>query len=454
MKSMLKILTRYVLSAAGVTLTILLLNFAVLVAWGFQSGKAVQKDYSISQFADGLSELNGAFSLSQSMQDEIQQHHAWAMLLSNDGKVIWSENLPSDVPLSYSVSDVASFTRWYLRDYPVHVWRHSNGLFVLADKKGSVWKHAVQVPQSMMENSPLWALSALILNAAAAILLSLLFGVRFFRSLKPVAEGIEALCQNQAVDLPTRGLLGHLAAGINQTSSQLQRQDAALKKRDRARTSWIAGVSHDIRTPLSLVMGYASQLEQDPELPARGRKQAGMIRSQSERIRTLIEDLNLASKLEYDMQPLRQAVVPLAVLLRSVTVDYLNQGLSNTYSITLFIPEPAQNTKVSGDAQLLMRAVSNLISNSIRHNPKGCAITVTLEASSSYCSLRVSDSGVGFSAELLRNLNTPGNAKELEHHGLGLTIVQQIVTAHGGTTRIWNLPEGGCSIELCLPLNT
>jgi len=454
MKSMIKILTRYVLSAAGVTLMILLLNFSVMVAWVFQSGKAAQKDYSISQLANGLSESNGAFSLSQSMQDEIKQHHAWAMLLSADGKILWSENLPSDVPLSYSVSDVASFTRWYLRDYPVYVWRHSNGLFVLADEKGSVWKHDMEVPQSMMQNSLLWVLSVLILNAAAAILLSLLFGFRFFRSLKPVAEGIEALSQNQAVELPTHGLLGHLTAGINQTSAQLQRQDAALKKRDRARTSWIAGVSHDIRTPLSLVMGYASQLEQDSALPARGREQAGMIRSQSERIRALIEDLNRASKLEYDMQPLRQTIVPLAVLLRSVTADYLNQGLSNIYSIALFIPEPAQNIKVFGDAQLLMRAVSNLISNSIRHNPKGCAITVMLEASISDCSLRISDSGVGFSAELLRHLNTPDNSKELEHHGLGLTIVQQIVKAHGGTTRIWNLPEGGCSVELCLPLNT
>lgn len=113
------------------------------------------------------------------------------------------------------------------------------------------------------------------------------------------------MSEKQPVDLSTRGLLGDLAAGINKTSARLVQQEAALNQRDNARATWIAGVSHDIRTPLSLVMGYASQLEDDPELPLAKREQASIIRRQSERIKTLVSNLNLASKLEYDMQPLR-----------------------------------------------------------------------------------------------------------------------------------------------------
>ncbi|WHH56919.1 HAMP domain-containing sensor histidine kinase [Petroclostridium sp. X23] len=453
MKSMMKILTRYVLSAAGVTLILLVINFAVLVAWTVQSGKIAQKDYSVSQLANGLTRSNGVFTLSESVKSEIEKKNQWAMLLNDNGNVIWNKNVPSDVPLTYSISDVACFTRWYLNDYPVYVWRHPDGLFVLGSEKESVWKQHIQMPQKVIESTLVWFPAVLILNGVASILLALLFGMRLFRSLKPLAKGIEDMAEKRPVELSINGLLGDLAAGINKTSAQLAKQEASLNKRDNARTTWIAGVSHDIRTPLSLVMGYASQFENDPELSQAKREQAGIIRRQSERIKTLISDLNLASKLEYDMQPIRQTTVPLSVLLRSVVADFLNGGLNNSYSIDVMIGENAQNAIVSGDEELLKRAVSNLITNSVRHNPNGCTIKVTLEIGLGNCSVSVSDNGVGFTHKMLNNLNHPISSVRLENHGLGLTIVRQIIKAHGGTTEFRNLPEGGCIIVLCLPVS-
>ena len=453
MKSIMKVLSRYVLSAAGVALILLIINFAVLATWIVQAGKIAQKDYSISQLADGLTKSDGVYTLTESARETIEKRFQWAMLLDDDGKVIWSENLPGDVPLQFTVSDVAGFTRWYLNDYPVYVWRHPDGLFVLGSAKGSEWKSGIELPQRVMDNTLVWIPPVLILNGIAALLLALLFGLRLFRSLKPLAKGIEDMAAKRPVNLSTRGLLGDLAAGINKTSAQLTKQETYLSKRDNARTTWIAGVSHDIRTPLSLVMGYASQFEEDLELSPSKRNQAGIIRRQSERIKALVSDLNLASKLEYDMQPLRQDFVALAPLLRVVVADFLNGGLNNCYSIDVVINENAQNSKVIGDEELLRRAVSNLVTNSIRHNPNGCAIKVALNKNMRNCSLSIFDSGVGFTHEMLDNLNHPKNSVELENHGLGLTIVQQVIKAHGGTTEFCNLPEGGCAVVLYLPIS-
>jgi len=454
MKSMMKILTRYVLSAAGVALILLIINFAVFVTWSVQSGRIAQKDYSVSQLANGLTKSDGVYTLSKSAQETVEKRFQWAMLLSDDGNVIWSENLPGDIPLEYSVSDVAGFTRWYLNDYPVYVWRRQDGLFVLGSEKGSVWKHDIEMPQKVMDNTLVWIPAILIFNGVAAMLLALLFGLRLIRSLKPLAKGIEDMAEKRPVELSTRGLLGNLAAGINKTSAQLTKQEAVLSKRDNARTTWIAGVSHDIRTPLSIVMGYASQLEDDPELTQSQREHAGIIRRQSERIKSLVSDLNLASKLEYDMQPIRRNVICLATLLRETAVVFLNSGLSDSYFIDVIIRENAQNAMVSGDEELLRRAVSNLIANSIRHNPNGCAIKVTLDKGIGNCSLSVFDNGVGFTQEMLDDLNHPKSSARLENHGLGLTIVRQIIKAHGGTTEFRNLPEGGCRVVLCLPVST
>lgn len=451
MKSIMKILSRYVLSAVGITLILLIINFSMLAAWAVQSSSIDRKDNSISQLSDGLMFENGAYKLTVNVRESILAKYQWAMLINNDGRVAWGLNLPGDVPLKYTVSDVASFTRWYLKDYPVHVWRRTDGIFVLGSEKSSMWKHGIEMSQKVMDNTLVWIPAVLILNTIAAVILALLLGLRLFRSLKPLAKGIEDMAEKRPVELFTNGLLGDLAAGINKTSAQLVKQETALAKRDNARTTWIAGVSHDIRTPLSLVMGYASQLEDDPELPPSKREQASIIRCQSERIKTLVNDLNLASKLEYDMQPIRKTTVVLAALLRSVTADFLNNGLDNIYSIDLLVSDNAQNAMVTGDEELLRRAVFNLISNSVSHNPNGCAIKVTLEPGKGYCSIQVSDNGVGFTHESLNKLNLATGSAELKNHGLGLTIVRQIVKAHGGTSEFRNLPEGGCRITLCLP---
>jgi len=456
MKSMMKILSRYVLSAAGVALTLLIINFALLATWTAQSGKTVQRNNNIAQIADSLVRAeDGSYLLSKDAGTSIEKNCQWAMLIDDgSGRVLWSLNLPSDVPESYTVSEVAGFTRWYLNGYPVTVWKHADGLFVLGGEKDSIWKYNITEPKAVMDNAGVWITVMLILNGLAAILLALLFGLRLFRSLRPLAKGIEGMAENEPVEFSTHGLLGELAAGINKTSEQLKRQGLALKKRDDARTTWIAGVSHDIRTPLSLVMGYASQLEDDPGLSQDKREQAGIIRRQSERIKTLVSDLNLASKLEYDMQPLRKTDVLPAALLRSIAADFYNGGLDERYSIDVTICGDAQNVAITGDEELLRRAVSNLITNSIRHNPNGCAIKITLEKRSGSCIVSVSDNGTGFPQNVLESLKSEADTAELQSHGLGLTIVRQIVKAHGGTTEFRNLPEGGCAALLCLPAVT
>lgn len=453
MKGIIKILSRYALSAAGIALILLVVNLGALVVLIAQSSRDASKDLSIPRLSASLTFENGAYTLSEKGRSVIKKQFKWAMLIDNGGHVIWSMDLPGDVPESYTLSDVAGFTRWYLNDYPVTVWSRTDGLFVLGNEKGSMWKYSLQEPQTVVDSMLAWLPAVLLLNGLVAILLALLLGLRLFRSLKPLARGIEDMAGNRPVELSTRGLLGNLAAGINKTSAQLTRQEADLSKRDNARTTWIAGVSHDIRTPLSVIMGYASQLENDPELASAKREQAGIICRQSERIKTLVSDLNLASKLEYDMQPIRRNAIALAALLRQIAADFLNSGLSDSYLIEVIIGENAQNAMLTGDEELLRRAVTNLIANSIRHNPNGCAIKVTLEKGEGNYSLRVSDSGVGFRQEMLDGLNHPKSSAYLDNHGLGLTIVRQIIKAHGGTTEFRNLPEGGCTVVLCLPVS-
>ena len=90
--------------------------------------------------------------------------------------------------------------------------------------------------------------------------------------------------------LNINGELEEIGNRINETSLQ-------LKKQNQARANWISGVSHDIRTPLSMIMGYADRISSSLNVEENARKQANIIKIQSVKIKNLVQDLNLVSQL-------------------------------------------------------------------------------------------------------------------------------------------------------------
>ncbi len=97
-----------------------------------------------------------------------------------------------------------------------------------------------------------------------------------------------------------------------------------------------------------------------------------------EEARSLISDLNLTSRLEYSMQPLRMEKVYLVELARQVVCEFLDGGLDARYQIVFDSSQESETASIMGDEALLKRALYNLIQNSVIHNPKGCVISVSV----------------------------------------------------------------------------
>ena len=132
-----------------------------------------------------------------------------------------------------------------------------------------------------------------------------------------------------------------------------------LLKKDNTRAEWIRGISHDIRTPLSMILGYASEIEETSSLPETTRKQAEIIRKHSEKLKNLVENLNLTTKLEYSMQPMqKQTLVPVE-LARQAVSEVLNDGLSDKYELELSEDNPGKAITITGDQSLLNRMLCN-----------------------------------------------------------------------------------------------
>ncbi len=461
MKSVPKLIRRFVGIMLLTSLLLLILNFTLLCIYTLNQAPNGSPWITAQEVADALSQNENGYILGEDTALELQNTDVWAIFIDNRAmKVVWqTENLPETVPMSYTASDIASLTRGYIDGYPTFTGEAENGLVVLGYPKDSFWKHMwPSWDYDFIANLPKTILSVLAINIALIFTIYMIANSKLLKSVKPIVSGIQALSANEEVHIREKGLLSELAININKTSDILQTQSRQLRKRETARANWIAGVSHDIRTPLSMVMGYAGQLENDVQLSEDNRQKATVIVRQSKRMRNLINDLNLASKLEYNMQPLSPARQNLIAVIRQVVVDFINMNIDEKYTIEWQTDEALTSCTVNVDKDLMKRAVSNLIQNSINHNEQGCHIFVRVKAENNVCIVVVSDDGVGATDEQIEKLNnTPHymvcDEKTTEQrHGLGLLIVKQIIFAHSGKMLIKHSEYGGFEVDLSLPM--
>ena len=460
MKSVPKLIKRFVGILMLSSFLILVINFTALATIAATQAPNGSPWKTAEQAVESIEKSEQGYIMSDKMIEELNFHNVWALYLDNTtGKCVWySDNLPDTVPLEYTFSDIASITRGYIDGYPTFTGAGENGLIILGYPKDSYWKHMwPSWDYQFIANLPKTVLVVLTLNILIIFLIYITANTKLLKSVKPIADGIQTLSTGQPVVLKEKGLLSEISANINQTSEVLQSQNYQLKKKETARANWIAGVSHDIRTPLSMVMGYASQLENNKQLPEEERQKAAVIVKQSQRIKNLINDLNLASKLEYNMQPIHIEQINIISTVRQVVVDFINLDIDGKYPIEWLTDSDLNTFIIKADKDLIKRAVSNLIQNSINHNADGCTIYVTIKECNKRCNIIVSDNGVGATDEQINKLNNSPHYMVCDEntseqcHGLGLLIVKQIATAHQGTIEIRHSKYGGFEVKICLP---
>lgn len=463
-KSILKLVSRFVMIIVCSLLVLFVLNICLFIGVSFQgmaSGGGWQATEELT--AELQENGDGTYFVSERGKQILAERDAWAVLVQDGtGDVVWcSENLPAEIPLHYTAAQISADTLGYIEDYPTTTAARENDLLIMGHPKETYWKSMWNTYDlSLIKNLPRNAVMIFLVNLLVVFLIYAFSTSGIVRYIRPLIRGIEALPEER-VYVREKGLFTDLAHSVNEASEKLKIQEQELKKKERARANWISGVSHDIRTPLSMVMGYAAQMEDDAELPDEARKRAQMIRLQSVKMKNLVNDLNLASKLEYQMQPLHMERISLAAVVRQTVAEFANLDFEEKYPICFEAKEGSGRGMIRGDKDLLCRAIGNILTNSQVHNPDGCGIMVETDAGDGAFVIRLEDDGIGIGEEELQKLqSTPhymmsdGGVEE-PRHGLGLLIVRQIVVAHGGTVLLDHgrqEEKGGFAVEMHFPI--
>ena len=444
---------RYVYSSVRLFCFFIFVNIALFITLTVISGS--QGSHSPTQLLEAITEdlqqSASSYVLSDNTIAKMEQENVWCMMISNEsGNVLWNYKLPSELPQHYTAGDVAEMTRWYLQEYPVFVSNQSDELLVIGYPKDSFWKISAYKTFASIKIDILGLVSLFLLNIVIVLILFVHNSRKVEKSIKPILTGIEEISAGKNTQLVEHGELAEINTKLNKVAITLQ-------QRDMARANWISGISHDIRTPLSMVLGYSSSLETNNTLNAEQQEKVAAIRQQATKIKYLIEDLNLTAKLEYDMQPLRVEKIHLVELARQVVCEFLDSNLDSAFSIDFITDSDSELLYINGDETLLKRAITNLIQNSIGHNPSGCEITVSVSCNNQNATVIIADNGIGISDLKLKELNTKTHYMESTdkklnlRHGLGVLLVRQIVDAHHGVIKIESEPQKGFKTTLTFP---
>lgn len=227
-----------------------------------------------------------------------------------------------------------------------------------------------------------------------------------------------------------------------------------LRRLETVRRDFVANVSHELKTPLTVVRGFAETLADD-DPPAEMRRQfAESIVAHTRRMQRLVDDLLDLSRIESGGWVPDPETVDFATAVADVVSTA--RATADRKRVELLVDVSAEAQSLCADPTALRQIVGNLVENAVRHTSSG-SVTLFARRENGGVTFGVRDTGVGITAEHLPRIFErfyrvdPARSREQGGTGLGLSIVKHLVDAHGGRVRAESKPEAGTTITVWLP---
>ena len=217
------------------------------------------------------------------------------------------------------------------------------------------------------------------------------------------------------------------------------------------REDFIANVSHEFKTPLTAIEGYAMLL-QDESLPAAERAEyAGRILSNSNRLSSLVSNILLLSKLEQDDVSMPVAAFRLDEQIRQALLSLEPLWTEKELALDVELEE----VRYTGCERLLYHVWSNLLSNAVKFSPPGGTLTLMLRPEGNGALFSVTDQGPGMNESEMRHMFDKfyqgDSSRKQEGSGLGLALVRRVLQLCGGRIAVQSAPGVGSTVTVTLP---
>jgi signal transduction histidine kinase len=297
---------------------------------------------------------------------------------------------------------------------------------------------------------------------AAAIAISLIILAFLLGRLKRLTASVREFgTGNHTVRAPvqSRDEIGDLAGTFNTMADTIQKNIEDLKASDNMRRDFFANISHDLKTPLTSIHGFAETLMLKWKgLPDEQREQyLDTILSRTERLSGMVHQILELSRLESGGAELSVESIDIKDMMSDIFLEFTPHAEKKGISLDSHLTEAPPS--LIGDIGLIERALRNLVDNALRHTKSGGTVSVTVSSSGTMAVFHVSDTGEGIPADHVAHIfdrfyrADKSRTGRKTNTGLGLPITKQIVEMHDGTIEVESSENEGTRITLRLPLS-
>lgn len=291
-----------------------------------------------------------------------------------------------------------------------------------------------------------------LIGAVIALILGVVLSRTLTRPIRELTQATHAVSEgdlSQQVPVRSNDELGELAQAFNRMSSELSRSVNSRKQ-------MTADIAHELRTPLSLILGHAEAVH-DGVLPP-SRENFEIIREEATRLEHLVNDLRVLSLADAGELSINLQTVEPQRLLQDVASTYQYQAQRKNVALELNIASPLPTIEV--DPGRMTQVLTNILDNALRHTPEGGKIALSAQQIDHQIELSIQDSGPGLRKEDLQRIFDRFYRTDTSRQrdgdlsggsGLGLAIAKSIVQAHGGQLSAESETGKGLRVIISLP---
>ncbi|MGE6537439.1 sensor histidine kinase [Bacillus luti] len=417
-----------------------------------------------------------SFALTDQETELLSKEKATLQIFNHDGEEVFS--YPTGKKKTFSAIQTALNEKepWNHKENTSSFYDANSGLLLVVSAKNEHYYPDDEIEDVFTKKLLIgWGLILLIVFVYLVIL-SIWYGNKFgkpllhaMRWLKNIAGGTYEEPVNKR-GKPVRfrrsgkekwsfRLFRDVTSSLEHLSITLKKNDAMRQVLQQTREEWVTGLTHDLKTPLSSIYGYALLLESkhynwtDQDIQQFG----SVMKEKSQYMTTLIDDLSLTYQLKNNALPAQHANVEINQFVQKVLLQFINNPTLQNQNIE-FVPS-SNKIQYFIEEKWFQRIIENLLANAIKHNNETTNVIVNLSQNANSFTLSISDNGKGMDEKtkglLFERYYRGTNTEESNiGTGLGLAITKQLVHAHNGTISVESEIGKGTTIILVFPFRS
>lgn len=468
-----KLTFKFVGTVISIVLIVMIINIvAILIGVRMVNDNTEIRDEVMSQnirpdeFVRGFHQFilsnDNQIYVSDEGKKKLDEGDIWIQILDENSMELYNYEKPKIVPTKYTpiqlvnsykyrdkINDISTI---FLGEKVINDVQYS---YIIGFPRGSVEKQVlIYSGQGLLKVTKNISVIVILADVIIALIFGYLFSRRLTRPIGKIIKGVESLGHGDyTLQYPTKGIYKDVNYNLNNLSNTLKENEKERKKLEKMREEWIANISHDIKTPLASIKGYAELLSGEYEISKEESKSfTEVIDKKANYIKQLVDDLNFTTRIKNNKSMLKKKEINIVKLVREAVIDILNDPIYSNRDVN-FICEEKSITKELDDT-LIRRVINNLIYNALIHNDNNVKINVEIVREENIY-IFVRDNGKGINPDEIKYIferyyRGTNTGERHKGSGLGMAIAKDIIKAHDGDIRISSKLGEGTEIKIIL----